>query len=92
MPIMIQDSLDNGFESVSYGPSTYVWCQGASTERGRHPIFVSSPVRFQHGTGGRFTVLTCHHEDCSACAKPTRYEEKEIRFQDGYVPRFETTI
>ncbi|HWF92918.1 MAG TPA: hypothetical protein VN684_11580 [Terriglobales bacterium] len=89
MPIVIQDSLNNGCESVSYGASTYVWCQGSSHERGKHPIFVSSPVRFQHETAGRFTVLSCHHEDCSVYGKPTRYEENEIRFQDGYIPRVE---
>ena len=79
-----KDSMDNNWESVSYGPSIYVWCQGSSKERGQHPLFVSSPVHFQHGPGGRFMVLTCHHEDCSACGKPNRYEEKELGFQDGY--------
>lgn len=81
-----QDSLDNICETVSYGASTYVWCRGYSEERGPHPIFVSSPVRFLHGPTGRFTVLICRHEDCSACGRPSRYEEKELRFQDGYAP------
>ena len=85
-----QDSMDSAAcEAVSYGASTYVWCRGTSPEDGPHPIFVSSPVMFMHGPGGRFAMLKCHHEDCSACGKPSRYEEQELRFQDGYVPRVE---
>lgn len=86
MSIVIRDSLDNRCENVSYGASTYVWCQGSSQERGQHPIFVSSPVHYLHEPNGRFVVLTCHHEDCSACGKPNHYEERDLRFQDGYVP------
>ena len=71
-------------EEVFYPASTYVWCKGESKLLGRHPIFVSSPVRF--GTG-RFTLLTCPHKSCSLHAQPTRYSEVEIRFQDGYIFR-----
>jgi hypothetical protein len=73
------------YEEVSYGPSIYVWCKGSSSRLGRHPIFVSSPVKFTRDESGRHTVLHCHHETCSLCGKPTRYEENEIGFQAGYV-------
>jgi hypothetical protein len=69
-------------EEVSYSASTYVWCKGESKLLGRHPIFVSSPVRFE---GGRFTFLTCPHKSCSLHAQPTRYSEEDIGFQTGYV-------
>ncbi len=81
-----QDSTDNNCENVSYGASTYVWCRGSSQERGPHPIFVSSPVQYLHGSGGRFMVLSCQYEDCSAFGKAMHYDEKDLRFQDGYVP------
>jgi hypothetical protein len=69
---------------ASYRASTYVWCKGESKLLGRHPIFVSSPVRFE---SDRFTFLTCPHKSCSLHAQPTRYSEEEIGFQDGYVFR-----
>jgi len=69
-------------EEVFYAGSTYVWCKGLSSKLGRHPIFVSSPVRFTSGPNGRSTMLTCHHATCSLSGKATSYEEKEIGFQD----------
>jgi hypothetical protein len=71
-------------EEVFYPCSTYVWCKGVSSLLGRHPIFLSSPVRFDTG---RFTLLTCHNPSCSLHGRPTRYSEGEIGFQDGYVFR-----
>jgi hypothetical protein len=69
-------------EEVFYAASTYVWCKGQSKLLGRHPIFVSSPVKFEPG---RVTVLTCPHHSCSLGRQPTRYTEAEIGFQDGYI-------
>jgi hypothetical protein len=74
-------------EDVSYPVSTYVWCKGVSTKLARHPIFVSSPVRFTPGLNGRSTVLTCRNATCSLCGMVTNYEEKEIGFQDGNLLR-----
>jgi hypothetical protein len=74
------------YEQVTYAPSIYVWCKGSSSELGRRPIFVSSPVKFARDESGRHTVLCCHRETCSLCGKPTRYEENEIGFETGYVP------
>jgi hypothetical protein len=74
-------------EAVFYPPSTYVWCKGVSSQLGRHPIFVSSPVRFTLGPNGRYTLLTCRHATCSFCGEATRYEEKEFGFQDRNVLR-----
>jgi hypothetical protein len=74
-------------EEVSYAGSTYVWCKGVSSKLGRHPIFVSSPVRFTPTPNGRSTELTCRHATCSLCGKATSYEEKEIGFQDGNLLR-----
>ena len=71
-------------KEVSYPASTYVWCKGVSSLLGRHPIFVSSPVRFETG---KFTFLTCPHRSCSLHGAPTRYSEEEIGFQDGYIFR-----
>jgi hypothetical protein len=48
-------------EEVFYAGSAYVWCKGLSSKLSRHPIFVSSPVRFTSGPNGRSTMLTCHH-------------------------------
>lgn len=72
-------------EEVSYPASTYVWCRGESTLLGRHPIFVSSPVKFRRIPQSRVTTLTCTHRSCSLHAQPTQYSEEEIGFQDGYV-------
>lgn len=72
---------------VFYPASTYVWCKGVSSLLGRHPIFVSSPVRFTPGVTGRYVLLTCRHPTCSLCGKTTRYEEEEIGFQDEVVLR-----
>jgi len=69
-------------EEVFFPGSTYVWCKGVSSKLGRHPIFVSSPVRFTPGPSGRSTVLTCRDATCSLSGKATSYEEKEIGFQD----------
>ena len=74
-------------EEVSYAGSTYVWCKGVSSKLGRHPIFVSSPVRFTPTQNGRSTEQTCRDATCSLCGKATRYEEKEIGFQDGNLLR-----
>jgi hypothetical protein len=71
-------------QEVFYPVSTYVWCKGVSSLLGRHPIFVSSPVRFE---SARFTLLTCPHRSCSLHRQPTRYSEEDIGFQDGYVFR-----
>ena len=69
-------------EEVFYAGSTYVWCKGVSSKLGRHPIFVSSPVRFAPVPSGRCTTLTCREASCSLCGVPTTYPEKEIGFQD----------
>jgi len=69
-------------EEVFYAGSTYVWCKGVSSKLGRHPIFVSSPVRFTPTLKGRSIELTCRDATCSLCGKATSYEEKEIGFQD----------
>jgi hypothetical protein len=74
-------------EEVSYAGSTYVWCKGVSSKLGRHPIFVSSPVRFTPTLDGRSTELTCRDATCSLCGKATSYEEKEIDFEDGNLLR-----
>ena len=74
-------------EEVSYPASTYVWCKGESKLLGRHPIFVSSPVRFTVLPPSRITLLTCPHRSCSLHGQPTHYSEEEIGFQDGYVFR-----
>jgi hypothetical protein len=71
------------YEEVFYAGSTYVWCKGVSSKLSRHPIFVSSPVRFTSGPNGRSTALTCRDATCSLCGQATTYEEKEIGFQDG---------
>jgi hypothetical protein len=72
-------------EKVSYAGSTYVWCKGESKLLRRHPIFVSSPVRFTPGPNGRHTLLTCRQATCSLRGEATHYEEKEIGFQDEIV-------
>lgn len=74
-------------EEVSYPASTYVWCKGESKVLGRHPIFVSSPVRFTVLPPNRITPLTCPHRSCSRHGQPTHYSEEDIGFQDGYVFR-----
>jgi hypothetical protein len=74
------------YEEVSYAPSIYVWCKGSSSSLDRHPIFVSSPVKFLRDEGGRYTLLACHDHACPLCDRATRYEESEIVFQTGYVP------
>ena len=74
------------YEQVSYAPSIYVWCKGSSSGLGRHPIFVSSPVKFARDEGGRYTLLACHERDCPLCDREMRYEESEIGFQTGYAP------
>jgi hypothetical protein len=74
-------------EEVFYPVSTYVWCKGVSSKLGRHPTFVSSPVRFTPDPNGRYTLLTCRHDTCSLCGTATRYEEKEIGFQEEVVLR-----
>jgi hypothetical protein len=74
-------------EEVFYPGSTYVWCKGVSSKLGRHPIFVSSPVRFTPVPSGRSTMLTCREASCSLCGAPTTYQEKEIGFQDQNVLR-----
>jgi hypothetical protein len=74
-------------EEVSYPASTYVWCKGESQMLGRHPIFVSSPVRFRVLPATRLALLTCPHRSCSLHGRPTPYSEEEIGFQDGYVSR-----
>lgn len=71
-------------KKVSYPASTYVWFKGESKLLGRHPIFVSSPVRFDPA---RLTVLRCPHTACSLHGQPIRYSEEDIGFQDGYVFR-----
>jgi hypothetical protein len=70
-------------QQVFYPGSTYVWCQGESSVLGRHPIFVSSPVKFMPAPNGPYTLQTCRHASCSLYGKMTRYEEKELGFQDG---------
>jgi hypothetical protein len=75
------------YEEVWYPVSTYVWCEGESKLLGRHPIFVSSPVRFTRLPSSRITLLTCSDRSCSLYGEPTRYSEEEIRCQDGYVLR-----
>ena len=70
-------------QEVSYPGSTYVWCKGESGKLGRHPIFISSPVKFMSGPIGLYTLQTCHHASCSLCGKTTRYEAKELGFQDS---------
>jgi hypothetical protein len=74
------------FEKVLYPLSTYVWCKGKCAKLGRHPIFISSPVRFERKGHERFTSLTCKQPTCSAFGQPTRYSEKEIAFQDCEEP------
>jgi hypothetical protein len=74
-------------EEVSYPAGTYVWCKGVSSELGRHPIFVSSPVRFKSDPDGRFTFLICRHPTCSLCGEAKCYLENEIGFQDRFVLR-----
>ena len=69
-------------EKVLFPMSTYVWCKGDCPKLGRHPIFVSSPVRFERECGERFTMLTCKHPSCSACGTAIRYVDKDIGFQD----------
>ena len=71
-----------GSEQVFYSASAYVWCKGVSSKLGRHPIFVSSPVAFAAGPGGRYTLLKCHQATCSFCGEATPYDEKEIGFED----------
>jgi hypothetical protein len=71
-------------EEVSYPASTYVWCKGESKLLGRHPLFLSSPVRFTVLPATRVTVLTCPHRSCSLHGEPMRYSEEELGFQDGY--------
>jgi hypothetical protein len=75
------------FEEVFYAVSTYVWCKGVSSKLGRHPIFVSSPVRFTPTHDGRSTELTCRDATCSLCGKAISYGEEEIAFQDGNLLR-----
>jgi hypothetical protein len=74
------------YEEVTYAPSIYVWCKGSSSRLGRHPIFVSSPVKFARDERGRYALLACHDQACPLCDQATRYEESDIGFQDGYVP------
>ena len=74
------------YEQVTYPVSTYVWCKGSLSRLDRHPIFVSSPVRFARDENGRYTLLACHDQACRLCGRPTRYEETEMGFQTGYVP------
>lgn len=74
------------YEQVTYPVSTYVWCKGSSSRLGRHPIFVSSPVRFIRDESGCYTLLACHDHECPLCDRATRYEETDIGFQTGYVP------
>jgi len=74
------------YEQVSYAPSIYVWCKGSSSGLGRHPIFVSSPVKFARDEGGRYTLLACHERACPLCDRAMRYDEIEIGFQTGYGP------
>jgi hypothetical protein len=70
-------------QEVFYPGSTYVWCKGESSVLGRHPIFVSSPVKFMSGPSGLCTLQTCRQASCSLCGETTRYEEKELGFQDS---------
>lgn len=72
---------------VFYPGSTYVWCRGESTLVDRHPIFVSSPVRFMLGPNGRYTLLTCKDATCSLCGTPTPYQESDLGFQDEVASR-----
>ena len=74
-----------GSEQVFYSASAYVWCKGVSSKLGRHPIFVSSPVAFTEDPGGRYTLLKCPQATCSFCGEATRYNEKEILFEDEIV-------
>lgn len=74
------------YELVTYGASAYVWCKGTLIGLDRHPIFVSSPVRFLRDEGGRYTLLVCHDQACSLCGQAIHYAESELGFQDGYVP------
>jgi hypothetical protein len=74
-------------EEVWYPASTFVWCKGESKLLGRHPLFVSSPVRFTRSQAQRFTMLTCSHCSCSLHGQSTRYSEEELGFQNGYVFR-----
>ena len=73
----------NRYEEITYPASTYVWCKGSSTELSRHPIFVSSPVRFVRDENGRHVLLRCQHKTCSLCGQPTTYGENEMAFQTG---------
>jgi hypothetical protein len=72
---------------VTYPVSTYVWCKGSSSQSGRHPIFVSSPVKFTTKGDKHFFFLNCTDVTCSLYARATGYEEAEIGFQTGYVRR-----
>lgn len=70
-------------QQVFYPGSTYVWCKGESVELGRHPIFVSSPVKFMSAPNGPYTLQTCRHPSCSLCGETMRYEKNELGFQDS---------
>ena len=72
-------------EKVMFPVSAYVWCKGACSKLGQHPIFVSSPVSFERDGNRRFTILTCKQPECSTFGKPTRYAEMEIGFQDDEI-------
>jgi hypothetical protein len=74
------------YELAMYGASAYVWCKGSLSGIDRHPIFVSSPVKFLRDEGGRYILLACPDQACSLCGHATRYEESELGFQDDYVP------
>jgi hypothetical protein len=70
-------------QEVFYPVSTYVWCKGESSVLGLHPIFVSSPAKFTPGPNGPYTLQTCRQASCSLCGEMTRYEERELGFQDS---------
>ena len=78
------------YERVWYPASTYVWCKGTSNRLGKHPVFVSSPVKFTHAPDGRFTLQTCGERTCSLYGQGIRYEDSDIGLQDGYVRRIPT--
>ncbi len=71
-------------EQKTFPASTYVWCKGVSSKLGRHPIFVSSPVKFERTTKGLSTVLSCNQPSCSFCGIEIHYHEDEMCFGDGY--------
>ena len=73
------------YERVWYPASTYVWCKGISNQLGKHPVFVSSPVKFIRAPDRRFTLQICGERTCSLYGQRIRYEDKDIGFQDGYV-------